>query len=298
MNKKHYYFITMTIFFGMLLGNELKSDVQLPKTNNPLGVQATDPALDSYDRLTMPAPHPDGKIPTLNRTGLMTQDRDPFSEAFIEEAQRCGMPVLEIGAAYGITTIEALKRGAVIVANDIEPRHLIILRQRTPKEYYKNLYLDASAFPKETNFPNDTFGAVLMCRVAHLFTPEEMELSLDKIEKILKPGGKLYITTISPYHHEFANFQEIYNERWEKGIKWPGVITNLKDYLPNISDIIPNYAHIMDDRPLVDALTKHGFLIEKSLFYDYVRPNKSLRIGKEYYGVIAVKKDITSKNEQ
>lgn len=254
-----------------------------------LGVSATSTALDQYSNIKMPEADTDGKIPTLNKTGLMTHDRDPFSEAFIEYASTCEHPVLEIGSAYGISTLPTLEKGATVVANDIEPRHLYILRNQTPENLRSQLYLNPTEFPRDSEFPPNSFDAILICRVAHLLTPEQMEQGLDKIYTWLRPGGRIYITSMTPFHHGLKEFLPTYEERIEEGEDWPGVITNFHDYFPKIKEWSPEYAHVMDERPLLKALEKRGFEIVESKYYDYDRPNKSNRTGREYYGVVAAK---------
>lgn len=262
--------------------------------SQPFGVLANHAGFNHLTHLERPSPQEDGKIPTLNKTGLMTHDRDPFSEAFIDFATVGQKTVLEVGAAYGITTILTLEKGVesggiTYVANDIDPGHLRILQQETPDFLREHLYLNHASFPTEMNFSEGTFDAILLCRVIHLFTPEAMEEGLKKIYQWLKPGGRIYLTAMSPFHHGFKEFLPVYNQRWKEKNDWPGVIKNFHDFFPKIKDISPQYVHIMDDRPLIAALERYNFNIDKSSFYDYDRPNKSKRTGKEYYGVIASK---------
>lgn len=67
-------------------------------------------------------------IPTLNQQGLaMTVVDDPCSRAFIDYAAQSEGWCLEVGAAYGAATIQALKQGARMVANDLGSQHLEIL---------------------------------------------------------------------------------------------------------------------------------------------------------------------------
>jgi SAM-dependent methyltransferase len=261
-----------------------------PPANHLYGIRADHRAFDTICVPEIPKADTDGKYPTMNKTGLMTHDRDPFSEAYMHHAQETKGNCLEIGAAYGITTLPTLETGATVVANDIDPGHLLVLQNRTPKTHRDRLYLNFQSFPDETSFPENTFDAILICRVIHLFTPEMAEKSLEQAKRWLKPGGRIYITALTPFHYGMTSFVETYNDRWKKGDLWPGVIKNFHDYFPSIKQWAPQYVHIMDDRPLCAALNRHGFKIVQASFYDYDRPNKSKRTGKEYFGVIAEKK--------
>ena len=144
----------------------------------------------------MPTPDKQGRILTLNQTGFMKIDLDPISKEFINSAKKSNLPVLEIGAAYGAASIELLKSGASVIANDIDMRHLMLLKDQVPKHCYKNLYLNNQHFPTTTDFPENFFSHILCCRVAHFLTPTEMEIALDKIAKWLAPEGRLFFVIL------------------------------------------------------------------------------------------------------
>jgi O-methyltransferase involved in polyketide biosynthesis len=102
-----------------------------------------------------------GWIPTLNKMGYMTERlSEPFSEEFAEFASRIGAPALDVGAAYGVATLEALKRGAHVIANDVEPRHLELLSRRVPEAWKARLTLAPGVFPEGLSFSASSLGAV------------------------------------------------------------------------------------------------------------------------------------------
>ena len=53
----------------------------------------------------------DGMVPTMNGTGFMFERIDAYAEEFIEYAGSIDDEVLEMGCAYGVTTILALSAG-------------------------------------------------------------------------------------------------------------------------------------------------------------------------------------------
>src|SRR5262245_32852905 len=110
-----------------------------------------------------------GLIPTLNQMGWMTVGLDAFSQAFVDFAPTAPGPVLDIGAAYGVASIAALNKGARVIANDLDPRHLEILRDNAPSAYARNLSLRPGAFPDELDFEEDSLGGILACRILHFF---------------------------------------------------------------------------------------------------------------------------------
>lgn len=238
--------------------------------------------------LEMPNPASDGKIPTLNQTGYMTPESDKLSDDFIACAAAWGskgIPALDIGAAYGIISLAALKKGAILIANDVEKRHLLILRNRAPKEKLKHLFLNVSSFPAQTVFPANSIGAILLRRVIHFFTPAHLETAIDKIFYWLVPGGSVFIITMSPHHYTLKGFDKIYEERWIQGNPWPGEIFTMREYAPACAKDIPDYLHVMDTKPLIQALEKKGLVIKQAFLYGYKRPNSR---GEDINGYCAI----------
>ncbi|MCX7338231.1 MAG: class I SAM-dependent methyltransferase [Alphaproteobacteria bacterium] len=256
-------------------------------------IKATDQSFKKYTNTSpsLPEPLSDGKIPTLNQTGFMTPDRDTLSDDFIRYAAELGsqgVPVVDIGSAYGVIALPALEQGAVVIANDLDERHLLILRERVPKKYWDHLYLNSGAL-QTLDFPEQSIGAVLLRRVVHFFTPEELETSIDKIYTWLKPGGRVFIITMSPFHYSLKNFAPLYEKRWAEGSAWPGEIFDMKSYVPNLAKDIPDYLHVMDERPFKKALEKRGFIIEKAYLYGYSRPNRKADDTNGYCAIQAMK---------
>ena len=65
--------------------------------------------------------------------GFTTTPCDPVSQRFIKHAANAaqtGGKVLEIGAAFGAATLEAIAKGATVFCNDIDPENLAVVRKR------------------------------------------------------------------------------------------------------------------------------------------------------------------------
>ena len=207
------------------------------------------------------------KFVTLNNYSYMKLKPDIFSQKFIDYKTK--LPMLEIGTAYGYTTRAALLNGATIIANDLDHRHLAILYQQTPKELLNHLYLKPGAFPEEVNFPTGSLGAVLMCRVAHFFSPEQLVSGLNKISNWLIPGGKLFFVSITPTHRLLNDeFMPIYKQRLEMGEKWPGIINNMKELNPLEAENFPDFFNVFDEYIIKNLLPEFGFSIEEMQLFD------------------------------
>lgn len=229
-------------------------------------------------------------IPTLNRTGYMTTQLDEFSQAFVEHAASIKQPVLEIGAAYGIATKAALSCGAKVVCNDLDPRHLAIIEQQITDDEKSRVKFIAGSFPHEIKFSANTFSAILICRVIHLFDGDTIEYSLQRIYEWLNPSGKLFIIADTPYLKNFSAFIPEYESRVKRGEKWPGLITNTKQYIENITEHFPDFVHVLDENILKRILLQAGFKIEKiSTFGRSDYPADRKLDGRECVGGIAYK---------
>lgn len=259
------------------------------------GIHAASSALDGLSAaLTMPEAVSDGKIPTLNKTGFMTPEIDDFVADFISIAPgfaKQGAPVLDIGCAYGIATIPTLENGGIVIASDMDMNHLLLLREKTPRHLWRNLYLNQGCLPDQPELPNNSIGAILARRVTHFLKPNEMEKMLDKMMQWLVPGGFAYIINVSPYHYMYEGFGEIYEKRWQNGADWPGEVFDNKDYIsdPEILQNAPDYINLMDDRPLTRALKKRGFDIVKSELYGFTCSLEKDPAGRGHCGVKAQK---------
>ncbi len=264
---------------------------QFPEDNDtPFGISAARADILLEGDLAIPPPETDGKIATLNQTGFMTPDQSPYNLQFIEFAKKSQHPVLDVGAAYGLVSLPALEQGATVIANDIDERHLLLLREQTPPDLRGHLILSKRRFPNETEFPDNSLGAILLCRVAHFLTGDEMEHAIQKMKRWLIPGGRIVVVTLSPYHRLLKEkFLPIYLERAREGNPWPGAIENMHEYVPHEADKIPKFVHVMDTNSLGKAFRKYEFTVIEEGLFDYTRPTAIPNDGKGYYGIIVEK---------
>lgn len=230
-------------------------------------------------------------IPTLNHMGYMTTSLDKFSDKFIKYAAEISEPVLEIGAAYGVATITALKAGAIVIANDIEPRHLEILERKVPTNLRHNLKLCLGRFPEDLDFPEESLSGALICNVFHFFEGERIELALTKLYGWLKPRAKIFVVADTPYNRLIEKAIPEYEISEKGGVKWPGFMKNIRDYLPpEYMDISPPFMHFLTPKILSEILIKIGFKVEEAeIFARTNYPLEEQLDGREGVGVIAIK---------
>ncbi|OJX03039.1 MAG: hypothetical protein BGO76_00565 [Caedibacter sp. 38-128] len=232
----------------------------------------------------------DGLMVTLNKQGYMLSELHEYSQAFVNFAPHAPGPVLDIGASYGVASIPALKMGAKVIANDIESRHLEILKKRVPTSCLGRLELKVGKVPGEVNFAENSLGAVLASGVLHFVSGEELIEALNQIYKWLKPGGKFFLATSTPYTKIFQNFLPYYIARKKSGHPWPGFIENTADYIPSIADMIPKSINLLDKDIVETLVTKVGFKIERISSFSISKIANDINCeGNEILGVIAIK---------
>ena len=132
---------------------------------------------DSFDRMTgsSACPHPI-RAPYLK-----------YEEMHVECIESNDV-VLEIGAGTGIHTHSLLKTGALVVATDISPNSLQIIKKKY-KEYSKNLNTEVADM-EFLPFENETFDVV--CSAGSLSYGDN-QVVMQEIYRVLKPGGKVII---------------------------------------------------------------------------------------------------------
>jgi SAM-dependent methyltransferase len=250
-------------------------------------------------QINMPEAESNGLfIKTLNMQGYMTTQLDDFSKKFIQlcnERKQERLKVLEIGAAYGVVSLAAIQTGAYVFANDLSPEHLQIIHSQAENLANKNqadkLITLPGRFPEELEFEDNFFDAVLICRVLHFFTGEQIKLALGAIKKWLKPGGKIFIVVETPFLSNWKTFTPVFLERKTNGAEFPGELYNPKDFEKNRSNAIPNFIHFMDDDVLKKLLSSVGFEVADVAFINRAGqfPEDIILDGRESVGAIGIK---------
>jgi ubiquinone/menaquinone biosynthesis C-methylase UbiE len=104
-----------------------------------------------------------------------------------------GSTVADVGAGSGYMTVKMAKRvgpTGKVIANDIQPQMLSMLRQRLDREKIPNVELVLGTLD-DPKLPANTVDLILMVDVYHEFSePQKM---LRRMHESLKPGGRLVL---------------------------------------------------------------------------------------------------------
>jgi len=239
----------------------------------------------------MPKQWVDGLVPTMNDKGFMFEVIDEYAEAFIEFAGQSDDEAAEIGCAYGVATIPALKNGARMTACDMDARHLDVLRSRVPESLLKNLNLKPGTLP-DIDLPESSFGSLLCSRVLHFLEGEDIERSVQNMYRWLKPGGRLFLVADTPYG-VWRKFIPTWEANIANGERWPGLMVPPMKYLPyepSDDESGLELMNLLDPTLLQRTAEDAGFVVER---YGYISRTDFKGLGRmdgrENCGLAAVK---------
>ncbi len=240
-----------------------------------------------------------GFVIANNNFGFMVAEPDKLMRTFVSFASKSDKPCVDVGAAFGVASLYALDQGVKnVIAIDPEQSHIDHIAQQfsAMQQDDQQIELHCGYFPKTVKLENYTVSAILIARVLHFLSGEEITALLEQAYNILMPGGKIFISTISPYVKPLLNYIETYEQHENAdNVEWPGMIDNLRQYLPEAAHKHNQKSgHVLTPKVLSKHLKKAGFEIETAKFstrkYQEVAQMTDERYaGKEDTIVIAVK---------
>ncbi len=249
----------------------------------------------SGDNLNFKMPESDeyGFVKTLNNTGYMTTYLDEFSQYWVDQCGQSSGLNADIGAAYGVATLAALKfPNAKVVAIDLDRGHLDVIEAKANEiDARDRVFVKAGQFPDDFHdFQNESLNNILICRLVHFFDGVTLQRAINWCFQKLGPGGRLVIVSETPYLRNFQEFIPIYEKRRKNGDEFPGFISDVKAIAPERAQFLPAQMHLLDEEVLSRVCKNAGLIIERTGLI--ARPNFPIDIqldGRESVGVIACK---------
>lgn len=270
-------------------------------SNSPSKNLPIEEALKLYlsQKLKEPTAYADGTIPTLNNMGSQNPVVDKITGAFINFSVSSSH-VLEIGPCYGFAFCKTMTQSSMLkeyAAIDCDENHLSILAhnaQQVCPDRMDALRLFVCRFPN-ISLPKNYYDAILMARVLHFMRPEELDITIASLYSALKPEGRIFISTISPYSKGYAPFASEYEKRKNYGHSCPGFVEQKKEWAsPNLPPAVVNNMSgsllFFDTEFMQSLFEKHGFLIELCDYIPFEMESEAWKLdGREYVGLIAKK---------
>lgn len=236
-------------------------------------------------------------IKTLNQRGSAYCFLNKLTQSFLEYCQsNPNARVLEVGCAYGIKSSQIVQTGVYLVANDLEEKHLDIMRQAFAKLSVKNpLFLNVSYIKGDisniplTEFGGKKFDAILVESVLHFLTPHDIQATLKRFNDLLVDNGRVYILTSSPFLNHLV---EKYQSNKRNVEKWPGYFEDPEAINSKAARLHKPY-HCLDEETLRRELTLAGFLVKESQYLPRPHNENDLALdGREGLVIIAEKQPL------
>ncbi|MBL8645475.1 MAG: class I SAM-dependent methyltransferase [Rhodospirillaceae bacterium] len=237
----------------------------------------------------LPQTHLPGAIPTLNGRGFMLEALDSYATAFVAAAAAATGEVLDIGCAYGVASLAALKLGARVCACDMEPGHLAYVTEQAQAVRRGALRTVVGVLP-DVNFAPQSFDAILASRVIHFLTGPDVRATLKHMHAWLKPGGQLFLVVDTPYMPGWNSIVPAYEAAKAKGEPWPGFIPDFAAVVSNraLQQPGPEFLNTLDPDILVRECAAAGFVVERASFFGLQRLGNAAN-GREHAGCTARK---------
>jgi len=209
-------------------------------------------------------------FPAINGYGDCVNVATPLLDALLEDVrQRRTAPiVLDLGAGVGFGTSALLKAGAIVVANDLDARHLAMVKVTTDPPLRERLHLRDGAITT-LDFPGDSVDGILCSYVLHYLRPEEIQATFARCAGWLKPGGRIYLQAFNRKHTLFDPFTKTLEDQAAAGLPWPGALhdthrlaeatltgAELADFR---EENWPGFLHAIDRQEIRAALEQAGF---------------------------------------
>lgn len=235
---------------------------------------------------------------TRNRMGWVSERLSRLSQEFVAF---CGTgactnsPALDIGAGFGVAALAALKAGAQVIANDLEPAHQAEMERRAQEGCTEveraRLRVIGGRLPEELQFASESLGAVHISNVLHFLSGKQLDAGIRAIAQWLRPGGKLFIQAATPYQSPFAAFLPEYARRLAAQEPWPGWLPKVGLYAQHRRmGQMPKAMHLLDDQVLRRVALAAGLDVEQSTLTRREDLPRGLWLdGRETVVVVAVK---------
>lgn len=212
----------------------------------------------------MPEAH--RRHPTRNRMGWSSNQLNELSQLFVDACGPGALPVLDLGAAYGVASLAALAQGARVIANDLDDAHLADLAQVAGPS--PALTLLPGRFPEGIDLPDGSLSAVHASNVLHFLNGEELTLGAAKIARWLAAGGRLFVHAGTPYQQPFSQFIPRYEARVAAGEPWPGYVTDTREISQHRKlGQIPRAIHLLDAQVLTQVFQGAGLTVDRAWLY-------------------------------
>lgn len=207
--------------------------------------------------------------------------------------------LLNVGCAFGSTSVSAASAGAKVICNDLDERHLTALSVSVPEDLKAQFIFLPGDYCAECTMQDlqraGSVDGVLLSRVLHFFSPRQFQRALQISFELLRPKGRIFVVTSSPYLKSLLSLGALFEFKKMRGDLWPGFLDGTKekvsDYFPRAKNRYPESMNFVDPEILTRELELAGFTIRLPAHYlnDVALPQEHLLDGRELVGIVGEK---------
>ena len=222
----------------------------------------------------------DGQIPTRNKKGMQMASLSPLFDAWIS-ASKMNYPILDLGVAYGINSLEATAKGLDVIGLDMDEEQFDFIRdsylsQKKSNTCVGTLHLKKGCLPDQCPIEDQSISSILVAEVVHFLPGKLIKKAFQNMYDMLIPDGRICLTCMNYKVAELSSDGKIWLEAYHKAIEdgkpvWPGeiseeLLTKMQrddiDPLQAHSDAKPNFMHLFHIAQIKKLAEEVGFKIE------------------------------------
>lgn len=208
---------------------------------------------------------------TNNNKGYMFLNIGESAEHWLASLPQSQKPLLDLGAAYGVHTIHAIKAGRDVIAVDCDETHIRVLNERVDSflseqrdsKYGELVRTTVATLPKGDLCEENSVAGVLLSEVLHFLKPGGPLAVMRDIFRWLEPGGLFVATCASSTcasSVEFSQFSLILYQ-----LRHGRTLAEAKELLREASgeellDIAPFYMELRTDLEFEAGAYDHLYL--------------------------------------
>ncbi|XP_055337108.1 uncharacterized protein LOC129587395 [Paramacrobiotus metropolitanus] len=224
---------------------------------------------------------------TLNAFGWQVNEIDPHGQEFNDFARSgATRPMADLACGFGFSTLALLKESTIpVIANDLSEEHLAqLLTMVTPEQRRRLTVIPGNAL--ELQFEPGSLDGCQALRFLHFLHPAEIRRAFENFGRWIAPGGKLCMTSGTPYLIEAkeSGFLQVYEQRKASGDEWPGYMTADNVCWPE--GISVDHGYLFDKDVLQREATRAGFRVDR---LEYIARDYAYTNGQENIGLLATK---------
>lgn len=189
---------------------------------------------------------------------------DALSFKFAMWAARATATCLDVGCGPGVATRAALARGARLIAVDPDLSSLHQLLAQLPVIQFGAVCINPARL-EELSFAQGQLACVHISRVLQHLDGAAIQRGFSDIGRWLQPGGKLFLSALTPEGAYWKEFKAEFSRRAKLGDLWPGYIHDVSRYDSHSHP--GTRCHLLSEAVLIRELRAVGFYIEELMTY-------------------------------